>query len=138
MRYTRMTRVLGAFRGSVLRILPDSQCFGVRYVLWVLFVQVFRGSVLRVLQVITVSRPLVILILSICLVYSEYEAYFDHRCTPCRQFRAHCSAESMCRWSHEWELEQITFGRGKWSTFEYWQYFGGMYRECSRHFEALY
>ena len=66
----RILRVLAVFRGSVLRILSDSQqYFGIRCCGYSLFFEVFRGSVVRVLQVLlAVFRPLILLVL-----HSQYQ-----------------------------------------------------------------
>ena len=70
-------------------------------------------------------------------VHSEYEEYFDHLCTV-SIIPAHFYAENTHRWSHEWDLEQITFGGGQLEYLEYWQYFGSIYCEYSQCSGVLY
>ena len=47
-------------------------------------------------------------------------------------------AENVYRWSHEWEMEQITFGGSNSSTQEYWQHFGITNCDYPQYFEVLY
>ena len=85
--HTASTR---SFSSSVLRILPDSQVFGVRYCAYALFFKYFEGSALLVMQVLAVFRPLVLRVLRVLAVpkHSQYAQYAQSTkytwtiCTP--------------------------------------------------------
>ena len=132
----------------MLRPLPDSQYFGVRYYSCgnSLYFQIFPGSVLRLLQVLAGIRPFGTArtastrstkILSLCAVYLEYDVYFDHRCTV-----SIISCPLFVR-KHSHMVPRVGVGAnyfrwGQLEYFEYGQYFVLMYCEYSQHFEVLY
>ena len=138
----------------MLRPLPDSQYFGVRYYSCgnSLYFQIFPGSVLRLLQVLAGIRPFGTArtastrstkILSLCAVYLEYDVYFDHRCTvsiiSCPLFvRKHSHmvprvgvGANYFRWGRL-KCERVFISCGSISVYcEFSQYFRVQYSGCS-------
>ena len=113
------TASVDRFRGFVLRILPDSQCFGVRYCGYSCIVSFSglctagtanTGSISCVGTVSTRSPK----ILSTCQVYSEYEVYLDHLCTV-----SISSCPLLCR-KHSQMVPQVGVGAiyNRWGHLE--------------------
>ena len=110
--------------------------------------QVCQDSVSRVLQVRTVFRPLVVFVLRVLAVpkssqYARYVWSMKYTSTvwaPCRQlFVSLLGTKHSQMWSHEWELERITFAGDNSGTQITGQSFENMYYcECSQCFEFLY
>ena len=53
---------------------------------------------------------------SICLVYFEYENYFERLCTVSTDCPAYGSAQISTKLSHKWQLELFTFAGDNPST----------------------